>query len=146
MPHLTTRKNTESIYAWYFIRCLTHLVSQVWDDELAMIAQKHAETCKFEHDCADCRRVGKIAFIHGHILGQFLMQLLDQNCSLPKYILIKNDNCRCGLDKGTVSHYIFGCNLYKEIRKKYFPTDFGTFGLMQLTANGLARNGLIEVF
>ncbi|CAL1261143.1 unnamed protein product, partial [Larinioides sclopetarius] len=35
------------------------MMEMVWDDELAMIAQKHAETCKFEHDCGDCRRVDR---------------------------------------------------------------------------------------
>ncbi|TRY68227.1 hypothetical protein TCAL_05216 [Tigriopus californicus] len=28
-----------------------------WDDELARVAQAHANECKFAHDCADCRRV-----------------------------------------------------------------------------------------
>jgi len=29
-----------------------------WDSELANIAQRWADQCRFEHDCADCRRVG----------------------------------------------------------------------------------------
>jgi len=29
---------------------------QVWDEELARIAQRHADQCKFAHDCSDCRR------------------------------------------------------------------------------------------
>ena len=32
---------------------------QVWDEELAAVAQAHADQCKFEHDCADCRRVDR---------------------------------------------------------------------------------------
>ena len=30
---------------------------QVWDAELSVVAQAHADQCKFAHDCADCRRV-----------------------------------------------------------------------------------------
>eukprot|EP00092_Neocalanus_flemingeri_P017311 GFUD01018723.1.p1 GENE.GFUD01018723.1~~GFUD01018723.1.p1 ORF type:complete len:419 (+),score=119.43 GFUD01018723.1:73-1257(+) len=29
----------------------------VWDSELAVVAQAHADQCVFEHDCSDCRRV-----------------------------------------------------------------------------------------
>ena len=29
---------------------------QVWDTELASIAQRHADQCKFEHDCTGCRK------------------------------------------------------------------------------------------
>ena len=32
---------------------------QVWDEELATVAQAHADQCKFAHDCADCRRVDR---------------------------------------------------------------------------------------
>lgn len=34
-----------------------------WDDELAYVAQKHAEQCEFEHDCYDCRKTSKLRFI-----------------------------------------------------------------------------------
>ena len=30
---------------------------QSWDPELALVAQAHADQCKFAHDCAECRRV-----------------------------------------------------------------------------------------
>jgi len=30
-----------------------------WDDELAVIAQSHANQCIFEHECGDCRRVSR---------------------------------------------------------------------------------------
>ena len=33
-----------------------YVVLQVWDEELARIAQRHADQCKFAHDCSDCRR------------------------------------------------------------------------------------------
>ena len=32
---------------------------QVWDTELARVAQVHADQCVFSHDCADCRRVDR---------------------------------------------------------------------------------------
>ncbi|KFM60493.1 Venom allergen 5, partial [Stegodyphus mimosarum] len=34
-----------------------NMLEMVWDDELAAVAQKHAEQCNFQHDCSDCRRV-----------------------------------------------------------------------------------------
>ncbi|XP_064087317.1 CRISP/Allergen/PR-1-like [Macrobrachium nipponense] len=30
-----------------------------WDDELALVAQSHADQCIFEHECSDCRRVSR---------------------------------------------------------------------------------------
>lgn len=30
-----------------------------WDEELASVAQRHADQCKFSHDCPDCRRVSR---------------------------------------------------------------------------------------
>ncbi|XP_071550654.1 uncharacterized protein [Panulirus ornatus] len=30
-----------------------------WDDELARVAQGHADQCLFKHDCPDCRRVSR---------------------------------------------------------------------------------------
>ncbi|KAK4291427.1 hypothetical protein Pmani_035743 [Petrolisthes manimaculis] len=33
----------------------------VWDTELATLAQAHADQCTFEHECNDCRRVGRFA-------------------------------------------------------------------------------------
>ncbi|GFV58959.1 hypothetical protein TNCV_1804971 [Trichonephila clavipes] len=35
------------------------MMEMVWDDELAYIAQKHANRCEFDHDCNDCRKVGE---------------------------------------------------------------------------------------
>uniref|UniRef100_A0A4Q8KAQ4 U6-Nephitoxin-Nsp1b_2 n=1 Tax=Nephila sp. SGP-2016 TaxID=1905176 RepID=A0A4Q8KAQ4_9ARAC len=36
-----------------------NMMEMVWDDELASIAQKHAETCTFRHDCYACRQVDR---------------------------------------------------------------------------------------
>ncbi|XP_069981484.1 venom allergen 5-like isoform X2 [Penaeus vannamei] len=33
----------------------------VWDDELATVAQGHADQCIFRHECIDCRRVKRFA-------------------------------------------------------------------------------------
>jgi len=30
-----------------------------WDPELSVVAQAHADQCKFAHDCSDCRRVNR---------------------------------------------------------------------------------------
>jgi len=30
-----------------------------WDDELATVAQRHADQCNFAHDCSDCRKVDR---------------------------------------------------------------------------------------
>ncbi|KAF2349105.1 CAP domain, partial [Trinorchestia longiramus] len=29
----------------------------VWDAELAAVAQRHADQCRFKHDCSECRAV-----------------------------------------------------------------------------------------
>lgn len=34
--------------------------TQVWNEELATLAQKLASMCSVRTDCADCRRVGKL--------------------------------------------------------------------------------------
>merc|ERR1719154_1031727 len=36
-----------------------NMKEMVWDDELAKVAQAHADQCMFEHDCSDCRRVDR---------------------------------------------------------------------------------------
>ena len=35
------------------------LCVQIWDEELARIAQRHADQCKFAHDCASCRKTSR---------------------------------------------------------------------------------------
>ena len=30
-----------------------------WDEELATLAQRHADQCSFVHDCSDCRKVSR---------------------------------------------------------------------------------------
>ena len=36
-----------------------NMVFMEWDDELAEVAQAHADQCDFEHDCNECREVGE---------------------------------------------------------------------------------------
>jgi len=31
----------------------------IWDEELSIIAQRHADQCKFAHDCSDCRKTSR---------------------------------------------------------------------------------------
>lgn len=40
-----------------------NMLTLEWDDELAYVAQKHANQCRFEHDCYDCRRTGMLIFL-----------------------------------------------------------------------------------
>ncbi|KFM70245.1 Venom allergen 5, partial [Stegodyphus mimosarum] len=37
----------------------SNMMEMVWDSELEVIAQKHAETCVFKHDCNNCRKVAR---------------------------------------------------------------------------------------
>nr|W4VS53.1 RecName: Full=CRISP/Allergen/PR-1; Short=Cap-1; Flags: Precursor [Trittame loki] len=41
----------------YSLPKASDMMQLVWDDELASVAQKHADQCVFEHDCNDCRNV-----------------------------------------------------------------------------------------
>jgi len=34
-----------------------NMKQMVWDDELSLVAQAHADQCIFDHDCASCRKV-----------------------------------------------------------------------------------------
>jgi len=36
----------------------SNMRQMIWDGELAGIAQRWADQCRFQHDCPDCRRVG----------------------------------------------------------------------------------------
>lgn len=38
----------------------SNMMQFVWDKELEQVAQKHALQCVFEHDCNECRQVGKL--------------------------------------------------------------------------------------
>ena len=41
-----------------------------WDEELARVAQARADSCVFQHECSDCRRVKRFkADFTLHIIG-----------------------------------------------------------------------------
>ncbi|XP_057366182.1 peptidase inhibitor 16-like [Daphnia carinata] len=37
----------------------SNMQMMMWDEELAAVAQRHAEQCLFEHDCNECRKVAR---------------------------------------------------------------------------------------
>jgi len=37
----------------------SNMIEMTWDEELARVAQTHADQCVFDHDCSDCRRVAR---------------------------------------------------------------------------------------
>uniref|UniRef100_A0A4Q8K5L9 U19-Liphistoxin-Lth1a_1 n=2 Tax=Liphistius TaxID=62150 RepID=A0A4Q8K5L9_9ARAC len=50
-----------------------------WDDSLAEVAKKHAEQCKFEHDCKDCRRTDNYPYVGQNIFVEFSSGDLNKN-------------------------------------------------------------------
>uniref|UniRef100_A0A6A7FVL3 Cell wall protein PRY3-like n=1 Tax=Hirondellea gigas TaxID=1518452 RepID=A0A6A7FVL3_9CRUS len=38
-----------------------NMMQLMWDEELSLVAQRHADQCIFEHECGDCRRVDRFA-------------------------------------------------------------------------------------
>ena len=46
----------------------TNMLEVHWDEELAQVAQRLADQCVFDHDCSECRRVGRFS------VGQNLYQ------------------------------------------------------------------------
>jgi len=37
----------------------SNMKKMIWDEELSRIAQRHADQCKFAHDCSDCRKTSR---------------------------------------------------------------------------------------
>merc|ERR1712203_433711 len=56
----------------------SNMKQMYWDPELAQIAQRHADQCKFSHDCSDCRRVSRFG------VGQNLY-ILKQSLRAPPH-------------------------------------------------------------
>ena len=50
-----------------------------WDDELAAVAQGHADNCVFVHDCRDCRRVPRFR------VGQNIYRAKDYKYEAPEW-------------------------------------------------------------
>ena len=42
---------------------------QTWDNELATVAQRHADQCNFAHDCSDCRKVDRCVPVGDNLLN-----------------------------------------------------------------------------
>ena len=50
-----------------------------WDEELAEVAQGHADNCVFVHDCRDCRRVPRFR------VGQNIYRAKDYKYEAPQW-------------------------------------------------------------
>ena len=55
-----------------FSATASNMMKLVWDEELAFIAQAHADQCKFQADCRSCRKVDEYA------VGQNLQMTSDR--------------------------------------------------------------------
>lgn len=57
----------------------SNMMYMEWDDELAEVAQTHADLCVFEHDCRGCRQVGtNQLYITRTATTEFCRQLLSR--------------------------------------------------------------------
>lgn len=75
----------------------------------------------------------------------FLNQFLTGHGVFPVYQMKffgKSDLCYCERDQGTITHYLYGCPLFHQIRQGYFPSDFSRLGLMEFLSLPKARAGL----
>ncbi|KAF2352825.1 CAP domain [Trinorchestia longiramus] len=52
------------------------MLEMIWDEELALIAQRHTDQCVFEHECADCRQVERFG------VGQNLYMAFESSADL----------------------------------------------------------------
>ncbi|XP_023342239.1 peptidase inhibitor 16 [Eurytemora carolleeae] len=50
-----------------------------WDEELATIAQRHADQCVFAHDCSDCRKVNRFGVGQNLYISKQSLRLPDNN-------------------------------------------------------------------
>ena len=56
-----------------------------WDDELAFVAQRHADQCEVGHDCGDCRKVRRFK------VGQNVWRGRDSNYFQPDWRYVVED-------------------------------------------------------
>ncbi|GBO35083.1 Putative protein in type-1 retrotransposable element R1DM [Araneus ventricosus] len=84
-----------------------------------------------------------------HCFGDFYInQILTTHGSFPIHqsrFFGKSSLCICGLDEGTVSHFIYGCPRFSSIREKFFPVNFSVLGFLDLILNKRACQGLREI-
>ncbi|GBO02662.1 hypothetical protein AVEN_269482-1 [Araneus ventricosus] len=78
--------------------------------------------------------------------GDFLInQILTTHGCYPVHphrIFGKSADCEYGRDQGTVSHYVYECQIYREVRQKYFPKNLFQLGILELILNTRAKIGL----
>jgi len=55
------------------------MMELVWDDELARVAQRHADHCVFAHDCTNCRKVARFR------VGQNIYRAKDYRQEAPQW-------------------------------------------------------------
>ncbi|GIX99830.1 hypothetical protein CDAR_460641 [Caerostris darwini] len=82
-----------------------NMLEMVWDNELAAVAQKHAEQCKFEHDCNECREVDRFS------VGQNIYE--GMSSGPPKHSdwepMVKSFYDEVSMfDKSYIKPYVFG--------------------------------------
>ncbi|GBO23398.1 hypothetical protein AVEN_213764-1 [Araneus ventricosus] len=82
-------------------------------------------------------------------LGNFYInQILTKHGCFPEHqsrFFGKTADCDCGLDLGTVTHYIYGCPNFVEIGREFFPGKFATLGILELIHNKKAEKGPVII-
>ena len=90
-----------------------------WDEELAKVAQAWADQCNFEHDCNQCRRVGKSI--------QF-----SSNFKLGAIIFLKNINLSKKSATWSFAHQIFIQNEPHLNQHKYLNANVAKFSAISV--------------
>ncbi|GBM59563.1 hypothetical protein AVEN_268742-1 [Araneus ventricosus] len=79
------------------------------------------------------------------LIDFYINQLLASHGAFPFHqgrLFGKNIGCYCNLDEGTVSHYLYGCPIYSNIRKSFFPENSAILDILELVKNCKANVGL----
>ncbi|GBM44147.1 hypothetical protein AVEN_257095-1 [Araneus ventricosus] len=75
----------------------------------------------------------------------FINQILTTHGCFPQQqhrLFGKSPDCFCGRDFGTITHYVYGCSKYNNIREKFFPRNFPSLGILELVTHFSAKKGL----
>ncbi|GBN17961.1 Putative protein in type-1 retrotransposable element R1DM [Araneus ventricosus] len=75
----------------------------------------------------------------------FINQILTTHGCFPQHqhrLFGKSPDCFCGRDFGTITHYVYGCSKYNNIREKFFPRNFPSLGILELVTHFSAKKGL----
>lgn len=57
----------------------------------------------------------------------------------------KSLTCRCGEEVGTVSHVIYECSIFENIRKSHFPRNRDYISIKNVIENKKSRKGIEEI-